>query len=111
MTTTPHQPATQGPPIKLLWYLTAPDGPYPWQAEGRWDTGFGDLQQIAVTADRLGFYGVLLGTSSYETLAVAPAMIGATERLRFLVAQHPGRSSPPFWPNGRRPSITSLAGG
>ena len=88
------RPAPASPPIKLLWYLTAPDGPYPWVPEGRWETGFDDLQQIAVTADRLGFYGVLLGTSSYETLAVAPAMIGATERLRFLVAQHPGEIQP-----------------
>lgn len=81
-------------PIKLLWYLTAPDGPYPWLPEGRWETGFTELQEIAATADRLGYYGVLLGSSAFESLAVAPAMIAATERLRFLVAQHPGEIQP-----------------
>lgn len=81
-------------PIKLLWYLTAPDGPYPWVPEGRWNTGFDHLQQLAVTIDRLGFYGALLGSSAFESLAVAAAMIPATERMRFLVAQHPGELSP-----------------
>ncbi|MDG9950946.1 hypothetical protein N7574_16875, partial [Acinetobacter ursingii] len=22
--------------VKLLWYLTSPDGPYPWLESGRW---------------------------------------------------------------------------
>jgi alkanesulfonate monooxygenase len=81
-------------PIKLLWYLTAPDGPYPWAPEGRWETGFDHLQQLAVTIDRLGFYGALLGSSAFESLAVAAAMIPATQRMKFLVAQHPGELSP-----------------
>ena len=53
--------------IKLLWYLTTPDGPYPWEAAGRWVTGFEQLKQIAVVADRLGYYGSLLGTSPIPT--------------------------------------------
>ncbi len=40
--------------VKLLWYLTSPDGPYPWLESGRWDTDYEHLQQIAITADRLG---------------------------------------------------------
>lgn len=80
--------------VKILWYLTAPDGPYPWLPEGRWHTDFEHLQQLAVTIDRLGYYGALLGTSSYESLAVAAAMIPATKRMKFLVAQHPGELSP-----------------
>lgn len=81
-------------PVKLLWYLTAPDGPYPWVEEGRWQTGFDHLEQLAKTIDKLGFYGALLGSSTYESLAVAAAMIPATERMKFLVAQHPGELSP-----------------
>jgi len=81
-------------PVKLLWYLTAPDGPYPWSEDGRWETGFDHLEQLAVTIDRLGFYGALLGSSAFESLAVAAAMIPSTERMRFLVAQHPGELSP-----------------
>jgi alkanesulfonate monooxygenase len=76
--------------IKLLWYLTSPDGPHPWQKEGRWETDYDHLKQIAQTADKLGFYGALMGTSEYETLAVAASLIPFTERLRFVVAQHPG---------------------
>ncbi len=80
--------------VKILWYLTSPDGPYPWEPEGRWNTGFDQLKQIAVAADRLGYYGSLMGSSPYETLAVAASLIDATKRLRFLVAQHPGEVSP-----------------
>ena len=80
--------------VKILWYLTSPDGPYPWEEQGRWLTDFDHLKQIAVNADRLGYYGSLLGTSPNESLTVAAALIDATERLRFLVAQHPGEVSP-----------------
>lgn len=80
--------------VKLLWYLTSPDGPYPWLESGQWDTDYEHLQQIAITADRLGFYGSLMGTSEYETLAVAASLIPFTERLKFLVAQHPGEVQP-----------------
>lgn len=80
--------------VKILWYLTSPDGPYPWEEKGRWNTDFSHLKQLAVSADRLGYYGSLLGTSPNESLTVAAALIDATERLRFLVAQHPGEVSP-----------------
>lgn len=80
--------------VKILWYLTSPDGPYPWEEQGRWLTDFDHLKQIAVNADRLGYYGSLLGTSPNESLTVAASLIDATERLRFLVAQHPGEVSP-----------------
>lgn len=80
--------------IKILWYLTSPDGPYPWEPQGRWKTDFAHLKQLAVASDRLGFYGALLGSSPNESLAVSAALIDATERLRFLVAQHPGELSP-----------------
>ena len=80
--------------VKILWYLTTPDGPYPWEPEGRWNTDFQHLKQLAVASDRLGYYGSLLGSSPNESLAVSAALIDATQRLRFLVAQHPGELSP-----------------
>lgn len=80
--------------VKILWYLTSPDGPYPWEEKGRWNTDFSHLKQLAVSADRLGYYGSLLGTSPNESLTVAASLIDGTERLRFLVAQHPGEVSP-----------------
>lgn len=82
-------------PIKVLWYLTAPDGPFPWEPEGRWNTDFRHLQQLAITIDRLGYYGALLGTGlGDEVLTVSAAMIGVTKRMRFLAAIHPGLLSP-----------------
>ena len=81
--------------IKILWYLTAPDGPFPWEPEGRWTTSFRHLQQLAATIDQLGYYGALLGTGlGDEVLTVSSAMIGTTRRMRFLAAIHPGLLSP-----------------
>jgi len=81
--------------IKILWYLTAPDGPFPWEPEGRWNTDFRHLQQLAATIDRLGYYGALLGTGlSDDVLTVSSAMFGVTKRMRFLAAIHPGLLSP-----------------
>jgi alkanesulfonate monooxygenase len=81
--------------VKLLWYLTAPDGPFPWEPEGRWNTDFRHMRQLAQTIDQLGFYGALLGTGlGDEVLTVSSAMIGITKRMRFLAAIHPGLLSP-----------------
>ena len=80
---------------KILWYLTAPDGPFPWEPAGRWNTDFRHLQQLAATIDQRGFYGALLGTGlGDEVLTVSSAMIGITKRMRFLAAIHPGLLSP-----------------
>jgi len=81
--------------VKILWYLTEPDGPYPWEPEGRWHCDFRHMEQLAVTIDRLGFYGALLGTGlKDDILTVSAAMISATSRMRFLAAIHPGLLSP-----------------
>lgn len=82
--------------IKLLWYLTAPDGVVPWEEKGRWDTGFDHLQQLAATIDKLGFYGALLATGygGNDVLTVAAATLSVTKRMTFLGAIHPGLLSP-----------------
>jgi alkanesulfonate monooxygenase len=82
--------------IKVLWYLTAPDGPVPWEPEGRWNTGFEHLQQLAGTIDKLGYYGALLATGfgSNEVLTVTSSLIGFTRRMKFLAAIHPGLLTP-----------------
>jgi len=82
--------------VKVLWYLTAPDGVVPWEDAGRWDTGFEHLQQLAATIDKLGFYGALLATGygSNDVLTVAAATLSVTRRMRFLAAIHPGLWSP-----------------
>lgn len=71
--------------IQLIWQLTAPDGPRPWEDGGRWQTDFSRLHQIALTVDRLGFHGILLEGGA-EVLALAAALVPATDRLRFLIA-------------------------
>ncbi|UGQ12109.1 LLM class flavin-dependent oxidoreductase [Yinghuangia sp. ASG 101] len=80
--------------VKILWYLTAPDGPYPWEAAGRWETGFDHMRQLAATIDRLGFYGALLGTSSDDGLTTAAALAAETRTMRFLTAVYPGLVTP-----------------
>jgi alkanesulfonate monooxygenase len=80
--------------VKLLWYLTGPDGPYPWEPEGRLPTDFAHLQELAKTIDRLGYFGALLGTGDNEVLTVAASMISVTEKMRFLAALYPGLIAP-----------------
>lgn len=82
--------------IKVLWYLTAPDGPVPWEPEGRWDTGFAHLQRLASVIDNLGYYGALLATGfgGNEVLTVTSSMIGVTQRMKFLAAIYPGLLTP-----------------
>jgi len=82
--------------VKILWYLTAPDGTIPWEADRRWDTGFDHLQQLAISIDKLGYYGALLATGfgGNDILTVAAATFGQTRRMKFLAAIHPGLLSP-----------------
>ncbi|MBE8715709.1 LLM class flavin-dependent oxidoreductase [Cellvibrio polysaccharolyticus] len=82
--------------VKILWYLTEPDGTIPWTEEGRWDTDFKHLQQLAGTIDKLGYYGALLAG---PTLHVAAATFSVTERMKFIVAQHPGEVQPAILAN------------
>lgn len=82
--------------VKILWYLTAPDGVVPWEDDGRWTTGFDHLQQLAASIDKLGYYGALLATGfgGNDVLTVAAATLSVTRRMRFLGAIHPGLVSP-----------------
>jgi len=85
--------------VKILWYLTEPDGIIPWTDEGRWDTDFKHLQQLAASIDKLGYYGALLAG---PTLHVAASTFSVTERMKFLVAQHPGEVQPAILANYAR---------
>ncbi|HCU84617.1 LLM class flavin-dependent oxidoreductase [Methylophilus sp. UBA6697] len=80
--------------VKILWYLTAPDGPVPWEADGRWNTGFEHLQQLASTIDKLGFYGALLATGQDEVHTLTASMLATTKRMKFVAAVHPGLIAP-----------------
>lgn len=81
----------------ILWFLpTHGDGHYLGTTAGGRDVDFGYLREIALAADRLGYFGVLLptGRSCEDSWVVASSIAPWTERLRFLVAVRPGLQSP-----------------
>lgn len=83
--------------VKLLWYLTEPDGPVPWENDGRWTTGFDHLQQLATSIDKLGYYGALLATGGgfgNDVNTVAAALAAQTKRMKFVAALYPGLIAP-----------------
>jgi alkanesulfonate monooxygenase len=83
--------------MKVFWFIpTHGDSRYLGTSEGARQVDLPYLQQIAVAADTLGYEGVLLptGRSCEDAWVVASSLIGATRRLKFLVAIRPGISSP-----------------
>jgi alkanesulfonate monooxygenase len=65
------------------------------------------LQQVALAADSLGYYGVLIptGKSCEDSWLVASALAPLTRRLRYLVAVRPGYSRRRWRRGWRPPSI------
>ncbi|MBV4366572.1 FMNH2-dependent alkanesulfonate monooxygenase [Erwinia sp. BNK-24-b] len=83
--------------LKLFWFLpTHGDGRYLGTAEGGRAVDLPYLQQVALAADNLGFYGVLIptGKSCEDSWLVASALAPITKRLRYLVAVRPGLQPP-----------------
>jgi alkanesulfonate monooxygenase len=83
--------------MKILWFLpTHGDGRYLGTAAGGRTLNFDYLRQIAGAVDHLGYYGALLptGRSCEDAWVTASALIGATRRMKFLVALRPGLVSP-----------------
>lgn len=72
----------------ILWYIGANDGAVPWDPAQRDEPSFQALRHQARTLDRLGFYGAL------TTAREAVALVGDTERLRFVVPEYPGVKPP-----------------
>ncbi|MCS2172406.1 FMNH2-dependent alkanesulfonate monooxygenase [Scandinavium sp. TWS1a] len=83
--------------LNMFWFLpTHGDGHYLGSDDNARPVDHGYLQQIAQTADRLGFTGVLIptGRSCEDAWLVAASMIPVTQRLKFLVALRPSVISP-----------------
>jgi alkanesulfonate monooxygenase len=83
--------------MQVFWFLpTHGDSRYLGSGEGARPVDLAYLQQIAGAADRLGYEGVLIptGRSCEDPWVVASSLIGATRRLRFLVAVRPGLHQP-----------------
>ncbi len=83
--------------INVFWFLpTHGDGRYLGTTEGGRPVDLPYLQQVALAADSLGYYGVLIptGKSCEDSWLVASALAPLTRRLRYLVAVRPGLQSP-----------------
>ncbi|WP_338557023.1 FMNH2-dependent alkanesulfonate monooxygenase [Erwinia sp. E_sp_B01_3] len=83
--------------INLFWFLpTHGDGRYLGTTEGGRAVDLPYLQQIALAADNLGYYGVLIptGKSCEDSWLVASALAPITKKLRYLVAVRPGLQPP-----------------
>lgn len=72
----------------VLWYIGANDGEVPWDPRHRYPPSFAHLREQARVLDDLGFYGAL--TTAREAIA----LVGDTERLRFVVPEYPGVKPP-----------------
>jgi alkanesulfonate monooxygenase len=83
--------------INVLWFLpTSGETRYLGSSEGARAVDLPYLKQIAIAADSLGYYGVLIPTGSgcEDSWVVASALVPLTEQLRFLVAVRPGLLAP-----------------
>jgi alkanesulfonate monooxygenase len=83
--------------ISVLWYLpTTGDTRYLGTSEGARPVGIDYLKQVAIAADSLGYFGVLIptGTGCEDSWIIASALVPFTQRLRFLVAVRPGLQPP-----------------
>ena len=83
--------------MQVFWFLpTHGDSRYLGTSEGARQVDLGYLQQVAGAADRLGYEGVLIptGRSCEDPWVIASSLIGATQRLKFLVAVRPGLHQP-----------------
>ena len=83
--------------MNVFWFIpTHGDSRYLGTSQGARPVNYDYMKQVAVAADTLGYDGVLLptGRSCEDAWVVASSLIGATQKLKFLVAIRPGLSSP-----------------
>ncbi|WP_175626046.1 MULTISPECIES: FMNH2-dependent alkanesulfonate monooxygenase [Oxalobacteraceae] len=83
--------------MNVFWFLpTHGDSRYLGTSKGARQVDFDYLKQVAVSADTLGYDGVLLptGRSCEDAWVAASSLIGVTKQLKFLVAVRPGLSTP-----------------
>jgi alkanesulfonate monooxygenase len=80
--------------MEVLWYLTGPDGRYPWRADGARKLSYAYFQQLARAVDHLGFTGALLATGSHDSWIQGASLIPYTDHFQHLVAVHPPLLSP-----------------
>ena len=80
--------------MEVLWYLTGPDGRYPWRADGARALTYPYFQQLARAVDHLGFTGALLATGAHDAWVQGASLIPYTDDFQHLIAAHPPLLSP-----------------
>ncbi|WP_413738224.1 LLM class flavin-dependent oxidoreductase [Sodalis sp. RH21] len=80
--------------MDVLWYLTGPDGRYPWRADGARPLTYPYFQQLARAVDHLGFTGALLATGAHDAWVQGASLIPYTDDFQHLIAAHPPLLSP-----------------
>lgn len=80
--------------MNVLWYMCAPDGAYPWNPKGSRTMDYAYFQQLAKAYDHLGYTGALFATGAHDAWILAAALLPYAERMKFLVAIHPGLVAP-----------------
>lgn len=80
--------------MDVLWYLTGPDGRYPWREDGARPLNYAYFQQVARAVDHLGYTGALLATGIHDAWVLGSSLIPYTRDFQFLVAVHPPLVSP-----------------
>lgn len=82
--------------MNIYWYVVPVDGYYPWQKAGSRPVDYRYLQQLVGGIDHLGFAGALFATGggAHDAWVTAASLIPHTQRLRFIIAVHPGVMSP-----------------
>ena len=80
--------------MEVLWYLTGPDGRYPWRPDGARTLTYPYFQQLARAVDHLGFTGALLATGAHDAWVQGASLIPYTDDFQHLIAAHPPLLSP-----------------
>lgn len=80
--------------VKILWYVSGPDGSVPRESRANWINNFDQFKAQVRNIDQLGFYGALLATDQHEAVTLTATLAPLTERMRFLTSVHPGLISP-----------------
>ncbi len=80
--------------MEVLWYLTGPNGRYPWRADGARALTYPYFQQLARAVDHLGFTGALLATGAHDAWVQGASLIPYTDDFQHLIAAHPPLLSP-----------------
>lgn len=83
--------------LNVFWFLpTHGDSRYLGTSRGARQVDYDYLRQVAVAVDSNGYDGVLIptGRSCEDPWVVASSLIGAAQKLKFLVAIRPGLSTP-----------------